>query len=108
MREEIEFEQLAELEDEFDGLAPSRLKSRVYSRLILEIEKDGPLAGLSESKAAGWGICVHEQLIEILPKQQDLQSFQYCKVCHARVAGENWENAPIYWANCPYCAFQNR
>lgn len=108
MNDEIWMEQLAELTDETTGLAPSCLKSQIYSRLILEQEQDGPLLGLKETAAAGRALCVYEKLIEILPQQPALQSFQYCKVCHARVAGENIENAPIYWAHCPYCEFQNR
>jgi len=108
MMDEKWFEEIAQLEDESTTLAPSCLKSRLYSRLIEEQELDGPLASLKDTVAAGRGLCVFEKLIEILPAQANIQSFQYCTVCHARVAGERIENAPIYWANCPYCEFQNR
>mgnify|MGYP000585235823 CR=1 FL=1 len=105
MSDELWFEQLAAAHEADEVLAPSCLKSRLYSRLIVEQEKTGPLLSLKETQ----GLCVYEKLIEILPVEQAMvQSFQYCKVCHSRVAGENIENAPIYWANCPYCEFQNR
>lgn len=108
MNDERWFEELAAAENEADVLAPSCLRSRLYSRLILEQEASGPLASLRASEEGGRGLCVFEKLVEILPQQPGLQTFQYCKVCHARVAGETVENAPIYWGNCPYCEFQNR
>ncbi|MCX6611830.1 MAG: hypothetical protein NTW74_13370 [Acidobacteria bacterium] len=97
-------EQIAELCDEEELLAPSCLKSKLYSRLIEAQQLKGPLKSLKETA----GLCVFEKLIEILPAEKNIQSFQYCQVCHARVAGERIENAPIYWANCPYCEFQPR
>ena len=108
MNDEMWFEQLSDWSDEEDTLAPSCLKSRVYSRLIEAQQTEAPLLGLKDTAAAGRGLCVFEKLIEILPAGASLQNFQYCSVCHARVAGEKIENAPIYWANCPYCEFQNR
>jgi len=101
-------EQIAELCDEEESLAPSCLKSKLYSRLIETQQLEGPLMSLKETQANGRGLCVFEKLIEILPAEKNMQSFQYCQVCHARVAGERIENAPIYWSNCPYCEFQPR
>ena len=86
----------------------SRLKSKIYSSLILALEEDGPLLPLPETKKAGRALCVFEQLVEILPAPDAVQSLQYCKVCHAKALGERVENAPIYWPGCPYCEFQNR
>ena len=86
----------------------SCLKSKIYSSLILALEEDGPLLPLPETKLAGRGLCVFEQLVAILPGPEALQSLQYCKVCHAKALGERLENAPIYWRGCPYCDFQNR
>lgn len=108
MNDELWFENLAANQDEVDTLTPSCLRSRLYSNLIVAQEESGALASLKDTVRDGRQLCVFEKLIEILPQQPNLQSFQYCKVCHARVAGENIENAPIYWANCPYCEFQNR
>ena len=86
----------------------SRLKSKIYSSLILALEEDGPLLPLPATKKAGRALCVFEQLVEILPAPDAVQSLQYCKVCHAKALGERVENAPIYWPGCPYCEFQNR
>ena len=86
----------------------SRLKSKIYSSLILALEEVGPLLPLPETKKAGRALCVFEQLVEILPAPDAIQSLQYCKVCHAKALGERVENAPIYWPGCPYCEFQNR
>jgi len=109
MNEDLWLEQLAEtIPLEELVLAPSCLKSRVYSALILAAETEGPLVPLTETKQAGRGLCVFEHLVQILPSPDAVQSFQYCKVCHARVLGERVENAPIYWPCCPYSEFQNR
>jgi len=86
----------------------SRLKSKIYSSLILALEEGGPLLPLPETKKTGRALCVFEQLVEILPAPDAVQSLQYCKVCHAKALGERIENAPIYWSGCPYCEFQNR
>jgi hypothetical protein len=88
--------------------ASSRLKSRIYSRLMLEEAAEGPLLGLAETKADGRGLCVFEELVRIAPVGETLQSRNYCRICHARVAGERIENAPIYWPHCPYVLLQNR
>ncbi len=84
--------------------APSTLKSRIYSRLVQEQSSSGSLRSLSETA----GLCVFEELVQIAPVGEAAKSINYCRVCHARVAGERWENAWIFWANCPYVKFQNR
>ena len=96
-----------QMEEEDTTPAPSRLKSKLYSSLIDAQQENGPLLGLTETREQGNELCVFERLVEILPKQKDLQSFQYCTICHAKVVGEKIENAPIFWPHCPYCAFQN-
>jgi len=82
------------------------LKSRIYSALVQTASEQGPLVPLPETRAAGFGLCVFEQLVAITPTPSALQEFQYCRVCHARVLGERVEDAPIFWPNCPYSDFQ--
>lgn len=89
-------------------ITSSCLKSKIYSSLVLAMEEAGPLLPLPETAEAGRALCVFEKLVEILPSPDAVQSFQYCKVCHAKALGERVENAPIYWPGCPYCEFQNR
>lgn len=86
--------------------APPRLKSRIYSALALCQAAAGPLASLTESRAAGHGLCVFEQLVRIAPVGERLKSLNICRVCHARVLAEQFERAPIYWRHCPYVKFQ--
>ena len=86
--------------------ASSRLKSRLYSRLLATMENSGPLVQLSETKAQGRGLCVFEQIMEVVPSKA-VQQFHYCNICHARVLGERVENAPVFWPNCPYAEFQS-
>lgn len=88
--------------------APSRLKSRIYSRLMLEEAAAGPLRSVSETHKDCRGLCVFEHLVRIAPVAESAKSKNFCRVCHARLAGEHIENAPIYWPNCPYVQFQNR
>jgi len=88
--------------------APSRLKSRIYSDLILRQQSVGRLESLPVTKQSGRGLCVFEELVRITPVGDKAQRFNCCSVCHARVLGENVENAPIYWGNCPYVGFQHR
>ncbi len=92
-------------EEDLPG-ASSRLKSQLYSRLLVTMENAGPLVQLSETKAQGHGLCVFEQIMEAVPSKA-LQQFHYCNVCHARVLGERVENAPVFWPNCPYAEFQS-
>lgn len=98
---------------EFDQAAieertPARVKSRIYSALICEQQETGPLQSLRETRAAGRGLCVFEELVQIAPVGEKAKSPFFCWACHARLLAENLENAPIFWANCPYVAFQKR
>jgi hypothetical protein len=88
--------------------APSRLKSKVYSALVRRQMESGPLLTISETKANGRGLCVFENLVEIVPLNDKVKSLNFCRVCHARILAEEVENAPIYWHSCPYVDFQNR
>ena len=98
----------SELWDEFaaSGDAPARLKSRIFSRVNLEQAKEGPLASVSESKAAGRALCVFENIMEVAPTGDAIKRMNYCRVCHARMLAENMEDAPIWWPGCPYADFQ--
>ena len=91
-----------------DFQAPSRLKSRIYSALIARQQSDGPLLNLSEVKARGRRLCVFEELVQIAPVGEAAKQPNFCRVCHARILAENFENAPVYWSGCPYARFQNR
>lgn len=86
--------------------APARLKSRIYSALLLEQVESGPLLSLSECKTGGRALCVFETLVQIAPVGRTLDSINYCRICHARVLAERMEHAPIYWPACPYSDFQ--
>ena len=109
MTENTRTEQLlAAAADELTPRASSRLKSRIYSRLALAQAADGPLLSLPDTKAAGQRLCVFEELVCLAPLGEAIQSKNPCRVCHARVAAENIESAPIYWPHCPYVRFQNR
>jgi hypothetical protein len=86
--------------------APARLKANIFSRLNLEQAKQGPLASLGESKAAGRSLCVFEEIVEYAPTGEAIKRMNYCRVCHARVLAENMDSAPIWWHGCPYAQFQ--
>lgn len=86
--------------------APSKLKSQIYSTLTLRQAASGPLASLTQTRAAGYGLCFFEELVRIAPAGQRMKSSNICRVCHARVLAEHLEIAPIYWPNCPYVKFQ--
>jgi len=88
--------------------APSRLKSRIYSALMKRQREDGPLLSLSEVKARGRRLCVFEELVQIAPVGEPAKQPNFCRVCHARVLGEKFEHAPVYWPGCPYAQFQSR
>jgi hypothetical protein len=83
---------------------PSRLKSRILSSLISLEQSEGPLRILSETRDDGESLCVFEHAVAMLPSE-NLQSWNPCAVCHARILGERVENAPIYWPGCPYARF---
>jgi hypothetical protein len=88
--------------------APSRLKSRIYSALVTAQQESGALRSLSETVAKGRQLCVFEQLVQIAQLGQTPNSAFYCRVCHARILAEHFENPPIYWPHCPYVQMKNR
>lgn len=88
--------------------APSTLKSKIYSALLVAQAAEGPLLPLADCRAAGGRLCVFEELVRVAPVGEVLHQTNYCRVCHARVLGEKVEGAPIYWPGCPYVQFQNR
>ena len=102
------FERLAELAPAEEVRAPARLKSRIYSRLMLEAAAEAPLRSVSQSARQGWGLCVFEQLVRIAPVGEQARQLNFCRVCHARMLAERIENCPIWWPHCPYVRFQNR
>jgi len=85
---------------------PSKLKSQIYSMLTVRQAATGPLASLTQTKAAGHGLCFFEELVRIAPAGERVKSLKICRMCHARVLAEHLETAPIYWPNCPYVKFQ--
>jgi hypothetical protein len=86
--------------------APSKLKSQIYSALMLRQAASGPLASLTQTRAFGHGLCFFEELVHITPAAERMKSLNICRVCHARVLAEHLEKAPIYRPNCPYVKFQ--
>jgi len=109
MADDSIFERIADGESAAtERRAPSRLKSRVYTELVREQQESGPLLDVSSTKEAGHALCVFEELVQITPAGQPAKSRFYCHVCHARLLGENLEDAPIWWPHCPYVRFQNR
>jgi hypothetical protein len=86
--------------------APSKLKSQIYSALMLRQAASGPLASFAQTRASGHGLCFFEELVRIAPAGERVKSLNICRVCHARVLAEHLEKAPIYWPNCPYVKFQ--
>lgn len=101
------FEALVESTQPGDTAASTRLKSRIYSALIREMEVSGPLLDVTATEETH-GLCVFEKVLDIAPMGERAARFNACSVCHARLLGERVENAPIYWKNCPYVGFQNR
>jgi hypothetical protein len=86
--------------------APARLKSRTLSRLALRQAESGPLLSVKETKAAGRGLCIFEELARIAPSSEYFKRRNFCRACHARKLAEVLDSAPIYWGNCPYSEFQ--
>jgi hypothetical protein len=97
---------LSEVPEEIGRTALSSLKARLYSALVREQQKSGPLASLDETVAAGYGICVFERLVQISPVGERAKSPFFCQLCHARMLAEAFDNPPIFWAHCPYVAFK--
>lgn len=88
------------------GAASTRLKSKIYSVLMLAAAEQGPLLGLTETEEAGRGLCIFEKLVEISPISGAAQAKNYCRTCHGRLMGEYIENPPLYWPCCPYAEFK--
>ena len=86
--------------------APSRLKARIYSALMLRESASKTLRSIPETKAEGSKLCVFEELVRIAPVSAKMKSLNICRICHARVLGESMEKPPIFWANCPYVEFK--
>ena len=82
--------------------ASARLKARLYSALVAEQARTGPLLGLRETKARGHALCVFEALVAGVPAGVPLLPANPCRVCHARVLGERFDSPPTYWPHCPY------
>jgi hypothetical protein len=107
--DDLFFEHLTELAGSGDGevAAPARLKSEIYSSLIARMEESGPLMDVRTTRSSH-RLCVFEDLVQIAPLTEKIGSVNFCRICHARVLAERFENAPIYWSHCPYVRFQNR
>ena len=86
--------------------APSSLKARLYSAFIRRQQETGPLASLDVSVSGGHDVCVFEKLVQIAPVSSAAKSPFFCTACHARVLAEHFDNAPIFWAHCPYVQFK--
>ncbi len=86
--------------------APSSLKARLYTALIREQQKTGPLASLDATVASGQRVCVFEKFVQIAPLGEQAKTPFFCSVCHARILGETFDHPPIFWSNCPYVAFK--
>ncbi len=97
----------SELDVTDSAKAPSRLKAQIYSALLREQAESGPLLSLSESHARSGKLCVFEQLVQIAPVGEAAKSLNICRVCHARVLAEHFENPPIFWPGCPYVGLKN-
>jgi hypothetical protein len=90
------------IEPEETPTAPSCLKAKVYSALMLRQAETGPLMSLTEVKAGGNALCVFEELVRIAGAGESVEALNICRVCHARVLAEHLEHPPIYWHGCPY------
>lgn len=100
------FELLAGLDDAAEEeRASSCLKSRLYSALMRWQEQSGPLRGLGDTRARGYGLCVFESAWQRTVPLDAAQRFNCCRPCRIRVLAEHLERAPIHWRNCPYVAF---
>ena len=101
------FLKVAETTDADPGTdaAPARLKSRMYSRLLVEQASTGPLLSLSETRESGRSVCVFELLVAQAPVPDRVKSMNPCTVCHARYLAERLDQAPIFWPHCPYSEF---
>jgi hypothetical protein len=104
-QEERNFEQFAaEVEPERSSTlrAPSRLRARIYSALMVKESAQGSLRSVPETKSAGYDLCVFEELVRIAPIGDKYKSLNFCRACHARWLAEMMDQPPIYWGGCPY------
>lgn len=101
-----EFSELLNAPEQQDEHAPPSLKARLYSALVRKQQESGPLASLEATVSAGRAICVFERLVQIAAVGEKAQSPFFCEVCHARVLAEHFDQAPIFWAGCPYVKFK--
>jgi hypothetical protein len=85
--------------------APARLQARIYSALVQQLARTGPLLSLAATKAAGHGLCLFEEAVAVLPMGDRIGSMNPCRVCHARLLAEHVDHAPIFWPCCPYADF---
>lgn len=110
MNEERWFEQLATMTDVATGpasRAPATLKSRIYSSVVNQMAGVGRLLSLATTKAEGRKLCVFEDVLTLLPVGEAMRERNPCRVCHARILGENVQRAPIFWPGCPYSDFHH-
>ena len=110
MNDERFFTRLAEHTDAMLGTperAPARLKSRLYSALVVEQASSGPLRSLPATNVAGRALCVFEHVVRAIPDER-ITSMNPCRVCHARLLAEHFESPLIYWPHCPYVEFRRR
>ena len=109
MNDQRFFETLAETIEAMgaDEGAPSPVKARLYSALVVEQATSGPLRTLPVTKAAGHALCVFENVLTMVPNER-VAAMNPCRVCHARLLAERFESPPIYWPHCPYVDFQKR
>lgn len=99
------FERLADSKAPRAG-ASSRLKARIFSKLVMLQAAEGPLMSLGEYGHRRKDLCFFENLVAIAPLGEALKTRNPCRVCHARILGERVERAPVYWPGCPYVTFQ--
>jgi hypothetical protein len=104
--EEEFFKRVAEIHLSENERAPSRLKARLYSALVRTQAETGPLLSLPATKAAGHDLCPFEELVCIAPIGETAKCLNICRVCHARVLAEHFEDPPIWWPHCPYVRFK--
>ena len=85
--------------------APGRLKASIYSAVVNQLSEAGTLRPLEATKTSGYGLCVFEEVVRLLPGGEQLGSMNLCRACHARLLAERMNNAPIFWSHCPYAEF---
>jgi hypothetical protein len=107
MADDTWFERLANATGAPQEATPARLKSKIYSAVVARMAESGPLLDLADCKAAGNRLCVFEEVLTVMPLGARVRSMNPCRVCHARVAGERLDHAPIFWPGCPYSEFHN-